>query len=95
MSKLKVKFKDSQILIKSKLAKDEQVNFRELEILNSKIIRGIMKPTVEGNKKISYLSPSGIRLEAYLKKGITKNDFFLVIAQVLEAVKIFARACLV
>ena len=91
MSKLKVKFKDSQILIKSKLAKDEQVNFRELEILNSKIIRGIMKPTVEGNKKISYLSPSGIRLEAYLKKGITKNDFFLVIAQILEAVKSVGR----
>ena len=50
-----------------------------------------MKPTVEGNKKISYLSPSGIRLEAYLKKGITKNDFFLVIAQILEAVKSVGR----
>ena len=91
MSKLKVKFKDSKITVKSKLSKDEQINARELEILNSKIIRGIMKPTVEGEKKLSYLSPGGIRLEAYLKKGITKNDFFLVIAQILEAVKSIGR----
>ena len=47
MSKLKVKFKNSQITVKSKLSKDEQINAREVEILNSKIIRGIMKPTVE------------------------------------------------
>ena len=91
MSKLKVKFKDSQITVKSKLSKDEQINAREVEILNSKIIRGIMKPTVEGEKKLSYLSPGGIKLEAYLKKGITKNDFFLVIAQILEAVKSIGR----
>ena len=50
-----------------------------------------MKPTVEGEKKLSYLSPGGIKLEAYLKKGITKNDFFLVIAQILEAVKSIGR----
>lgn len=91
MSKLKVKFKNSQITVKSKLSKDEQINAREVEILNSKIIRGIMKPTVEGEKKLSYLSPGGIKLEAYLKKGITKNDFFLVIAQILEAVKSIGR----
>ena len=91
MSKLKVKFKNSQITVKSKLSKDEQINAREVEILNSKIIRGIMKPTVEGEKKLSYLSPGGIKLEAYLKKGITKNDFFLVIAQILEAVKSIVR----
>lgn len=91
MSKLKVKFKDSKITVKSKLSKDEQINAREVEILNSKIIRGIMKPTVEGEKKLSYLSPGGIKLEAYLKKGITKNDFFLVIAQILEAVKSIGR----
>ena len=77
--------------VKSKLSKDEQINAREVEILNSKIIRGIMKPTVEGEKKLSYLSPGGIKLEAYLKKGITKNDFCLVIAQILEAVKSIGR----
>ncbi len=86
-SKFKVKSKDSKITIKSKLDKDESINQREVDILNSKVIRGIMKPTVEGNRKISYLSPAGVTLEEYLGSGISKNDFFLVFAQILEVVK--------
>lgn len=86
-SKFKVKSKDSKITIKSKLDKDESINQREVDILNSKVIRGIMKPTVEGSRKISYLSPAGVTLEEYLGSGISKNDFFLVFAQILEVVK--------
>lgn len=86
-TKFKVKSKDSKITIKSKLDKDESINQREVDILNSKVIRGIMKPTVEGNRKISYLSPAGVTLEEYLGSGISKNDFFLVFAQILEVVK--------
>lgn len=86
-SKFKVKSKDSKITIKSKLDKDESINQREIDILNSKVIRGIMKPTVEGSRKISYLSPAGVTLEEYLGSGISKNDFFLVFAQILEVVK--------
>lgn len=55
-TKFKVKSKDSKITIKSKLDKDESINQREVDILNSKVIRGIMKPTVEGVGKISYIS---------------------------------------
>lgn len=86
-TKFKVKSKDSKITIKSKLDKDESINQREVDILNSKVIRGIMKPTVEGSRKISYLSPAGVTLEEYLGSGISKNDFFLVFAQILEVVK--------
>lgn len=86
-TKFKVKSKDSKITIKSKLDKDESINQREVDILNSKVIRGIMKPTVEGSRKISYLSPAGATLEEYLGSGISKNDFFLVFAQILEVVK--------
>lgn len=86
-TKFKVKSKDSKITIKSKLDKDESINQREVDILNSKIIRGIMKPTVEGSRKISYLSPAGVTLEEYLGSGISKNDFFLIFAQILEVIK--------
>ena len=86
-SKFKVKSKDSKITIKSKLYKDESINQREVDILNSKVIRGIMKPTVEGSRKISYLSPAGVTLEEYLGSGISKNDFFLIFAQILEVIK--------
>lgn len=86
-AKFKIKNKDSKIIIKSKLDKDESINQREVDTLNSKIIRGLMKPTVEDKRKISYLSPAGISLEEYLGSGISKNDFFLVFAQILEVVK--------
>lgn len=86
-TKFKVKSKDSKITIKSKLDKDESINQREVDILNSKVIRGIMKPTVEGSRKISYLSPAGVTLEEYLGSGISKNDFFLIFAQILEVIK--------
>lgn len=75
MSKLKVKFKNSQITVKSKLSKDEQINAREVEILNSKIIRGIMKPTVEGEKKLSYLSPGGNKAGSLFKKRYNQKRF--------------------
>lgn len=86
-TKFKVKSKDSKITIKSKLDKDESINQREVDILNSKVIRGIMKPTVEGSRKISYLSPAGVTLGEYLGSGISKNDFFLIFAQILEVIK--------
>ena len=55
-TKFKVKSKDAKITIKSKLDKDKSINQREVDILNSKVIRGIMKPTVEGVGKLSYIS---------------------------------------
>ena len=90
-TKFKVKSKDSKITIKSKLDKDESINQREVDILNSKVIRGIMKPTVESSRKISYLSPAGVTLEEYLGSGISKNDFFLIFAQILEVIKSIDR----
>ena len=86
-AKFKVKYKDSKIIVKEKLDKDERINQRELDILNSKMIRGIMKPTIEGERKLCYLAPIGITLEEYLGSGISKNDFFLVFAQILEVTK--------
>lgn len=86
-AKFKVKHKDSKIIVKERLDKDESINQREVDVLNSKIIRGLMKPTVEGDRKISYLAPTGVTLEEYLSSGISKNDFFLIFAQILEVTK--------
>lgn len=91
MSKLKVKHKDNQIIVNSKLDKTEEINQQELSVMQSKIIRGLMKPTVEGARKISYIAPNGITLKKYLSNNISKNDFFLVFAQILEAVKSIDR----
>lgn len=91
MSKLKVKYKGNQIIVNSKLDKTEEINQRELSVMQSKIIRGLMKPTVERSRKISYIAPNGITLKKYLSNNISKNDFILVFAQILEAFKFADR----
>lgn len=87
MSKLKVKYQDSQVIVTAKLDKNEEINQKEIEIFNSKFIRGLMRPKVLGNKKIEYLAPGNVSLSAHLKMGLTKNDFFLVFAQFVECLK--------
>lgn len=87
MSKLKVKIKDSQILVKSKLDKTIVINQREVELFNSKFIRGLMRPKVVGNKKIEYSASGSITLQKYLQSGISKKDFYVVFAQLIECVK--------
>lgn len=91
MSKLKVKHKDNQIVVISKLSKIEEINQQELDVMHSKIIRGLMKPTVSKLNRITYLSPNGLTLKSYLANSITINDFFLLYAQVLEVIKSVER----
>lgn len=87
MSKIKVAIKKNQIIAKGKLEKTEGINAREIQIFQSKLIRGLMRPVVEDGRCITYMAPMGIALEKFLKNGITKNDFFLVIAQTIEMIK--------
>lgn len=91
MAKVKIKSKDGIIEVRSKLDKEEYINEREMQVLSTKIIRGIMRPTAETEKKLIYISPSGIKLSEYLRRGISLNDFFLVLAQSLEVVKSVGR----
>ena len=86
MAKLSVDFKNGQITVKSKLQKPEQINERELSVFQNKMIRGLMRHVVRNEKKIDYTAPIGIYLKRYLQSGITKYDFFLIIAQIAEAV---------
>lgn len=87
MSKLKVKCKDNQIIVNSKLNKSESVNQKEIAVFQAKFIRGLMRPKVTGNKKIEYIAPGNICLSEYLTSGLSKNDFFIVFAQFIECLK--------
>lgn len=87
MAKFKVNFKDSQITVKSKLDKSELINQKEIDVFESKFIRGLMRPKVNGDRKIEYLAPGNITLFSYLQSGLSKNDFFVVFAQFIECLK--------
>lgn len=91
MAKIRVKSKDGLIEVRSKLDNEERINEREMEVLSTKIIRGIMRPTAETDRKLLYISPSGIRLSEYLRRGVSLNDFFLLLAQSLEVIKSVGR----
>lgn len=87
LTKFKVSFKDSQILVKSRISRDDSINQREIDIFNSKFIRGLMRLKVSGSRKIDYIAPGNIRLSAYLRTGLSKNDFYIVFAQFVECLK--------
>ena len=91
MAKIKVSFKDSQIMVKSKLDKSELINQQELDVFNSKFIRGLMRPKVNSDRKIEYLAPGNTTLFSYLQSGLSKNDFFVVFAQFIECLKKIER----
>lgn len=87
MAKFKISFKESQILVKSKLERNEEIDERELDIISQKFISGLMRPKVTGNRKIEYSGPGNRTLYAFLTEGITRNDFFIILAQTVETLK--------
>lgn len=87
MAKIKVKDSNNQITVKCKLEKYEGIYSRDIQIFQSKLIRGLARPCVEDDKKLSYSIQTGRSLEEFLTSGITKNDFFLVLVQTLEMIK--------
>ena len=87
MAKLKINCsKKGKIDITCKLEKAEKINPREIELFNTKLYCFLIKPVVHGSK-ITYTLSNSTTLHTYLQSLIRKNDFFLVLAQINEAVK--------
>ena len=59
MAKLKVKQDNGQITVESRLKRKEKINQQEIDVLSSRLIRGIMRPTVVGKRKLNYAAPQG------------------------------------
>lgn len=87
MAKFKAYIKDGELLVKSKLGKNEAINVNDINIFQTKLVRGIMRPMPENDRKIIYSAPAGIPLSEYLPAGISTNDFFVAIAQIIEMSK--------
>lgn len=87
MAKLRIKKKKGQAKATEKLSRSERLDQAEVALFSSRLLRGFFGPSVVGPKKISYLGPVGSSLSRFLRREIDKNVFFLIIAQILEAVK--------
>lgn len=91
MSKFKVQYKNSQIYVKSKLDRSEQINMDEVNLFGAKLIRGLMRPSEVKGNSILYTAPNGILLQSYMQRGVSKNDFYLIVAQLVETTKKLER----
>lgn len=87
MARLKVKYKENQITVSSRIEKNCSINQKEIELFNSKFIRGLMRPKVIKNNKIEYHAPGTLTLSKFIKSGITKKEFYLIFAQLVECLK--------
>lgn len=87
MAKIKIKTSKDTITVKCKLEKYEGIDARDIKIFEKSLLRGLVRPCIEEDTKISYTIGAGYSLEEFLSAGITKNDFFLILVQALEMIK--------
>jgi len=87
MTSLKVTTKSGQMKATNKLSGSETINSDDMALFDSKLLRGFLRPSVDGTAKITYLGPQGISLAQFLRQPIDKTVFFLIMAQIVETIK--------
>ena len=87
MAKFKVLEKQGQIGIRCKLTGNEQINSGEVLFFSQNFIKGFMQPTIEDAGKLIFIGAQGVPLSRFLKQVITKEQFFPIVAQVIEIYK--------
>ena len=88
MAKLKITDNSGQIAIKSKLSSNEQINSNEIYFFSQNAVRGFMRPSVQGPGKLLYTGAYGLPLKKFLRRSsINKDQFFMMIAQLMEIYK--------
>lgn len=84
--KSKVKIKDS-LLVMVKLSFHEAINLRECELFGGKGMKGFLKIKASKKNKLEYTGPVAVALKERLKKPVSKKDFLLLMAQIVEATR--------
>lgn len=79
--KAKVKIKNNQLCVRVKLSANELLSAMDLERMNLKPVRGLLKPVQWKKNVVEYTGPAGIALSDYLKRNLTEYEFFYYMAQ--------------
>ncbi len=87
LAKYRVSAGKNLITIKSRLSFGEEINIRELEIFDQQLLRGFFRPKPMGKKNLIYTAPDAVAIGKYLKTPVTREVFFEIVAQILEAAK--------
>lgn len=84
MPKYKAKNKNSKLLVKVKLLREEQLAARELSMISQRGFRGLLSPAIVKSNRLEYTGPQGRNLSDYLKQQLTGYEFHLILAQILR-----------
>lgn len=90
--KYRIHAKNSNVMIKGKLALGEKVNERELDYLAKNTVPGFYKISYDGKKQLTYEADCSLSLERYLKDTkLEEKSFWKITAQMLD-VEIAAKS---
>lgn len=85
--KAKVKIKNNKLCVRVKVTSGELLSSRELDIINVRSVRGLLKPVQIRKNLVEYTGPTGIALSDYFKRNITENEFFYYMTQIVAITK--------
>lgn len=85
--RFRVKTKALRLKVKGRLSSKEQLNMREFELLSNANIRGFLRPRLVRRNLLEYEGSVGITLKARLESPLSKYEFFLIMAQIVEATR--------
>lgn len=82
--KISARIKDSRLNVRVRLSFSEQLSASEIELLQKRVVIGLLKPKQLRKRLVEYTGPAGISLSERLKKPMTKSDFLLIMAQIID-----------
>ena len=87
MAKLSITTIHGKKAVKCRLSHDETINGRELDFLAACPTQCFMRPVMKGDKSMIFVGADGIPAATALKAKLTKNKYFLIIAQLIEMLR--------
>lgn len=82
--KISARIKDSRLNVRVRLSFSEQLSASELELLQKRVVIGLLKPKQLRKRLVEYTGPAAISLSERLKKPLTKSNFLLIMAQLTD-----------
>lgn len=85
--KIRAKNQDGRLMVSVILPLICKIKEEEIDVIKKNSIRGILRLEHHNRIMLNYTGPTGIPLKEYLKRSLSKYNYFSVIAQILELVK--------
>lgn len=85
--RLRAKIKENKLVVRIRLPLRSQIDQKELAFFTRKCIHGFLKPQKNTGYYMVFSGPVAIPLSERLEQPIDKYDFFYIIEQIIEAVR--------